>query len=78
VSQHGLPGGRIKGIQGGFGNAVAGGVRAPFGRNHGLVVRAGGEGSFFGNKYLWDSLLELPQLQLGYQWLVPQSWPTRH
>jgi hypothetical protein len=62
-----------KGIEGGLSNAVAGGVRAPFGRNHGLVVRGGGEGSFFGNKYLWDSLLELPQLQLGYQWLVPRS-----
>src|SRR5215203_2790697 len=52
--------GGAKGIEGGFGNAVAGGVRAPFGKNHGLVVRAGFEGSFFGNKYLWDSLLELP------------------
>lgn len=65
--------GGAHGIEGGFGNAVAGGVRAPFGRHHGLVVRGGGEGSFFGNKYLWNSLLELPQLQLGYQWLVPAS-----
>ena len=67
-----LGGGR-DGIQGGFGNAVAGGVRAPFGKHHGLIARGGAEGSFFGNRYLWDSLLELPQLQLGYQWLVPQS-----
>ena len=65
--------GGADGIEGGLSNAVAGGVRAPFGKNHGLVLRGGGEGSIFGNKYLWDSLLELPQLQLGYQWLVPGS-----
>lgn len=62
-----------KGIEGGLSNAVAGGVRLPFGRSHGVVLRGGAEGGFFGNKYLWDSLLELPQLQLGYQWLVPRS-----
>lgn len=61
------------GIEGGFGNAVAGGVRAPFGRNHGLLLRGGFEGSIFGNQYLWNSLLELPQFHLGYQWLVPGS-----
>lgn len=60
-------------IEGGFGNAVAGGARLPFGRTHGLVVRGGFEGGFFGNRYLWDSVFELPQLQLGYQWLVPGS-----
>lgn len=65
--------GGADGIEGGIANAVAGGVRAPFGKNHGLVLRGGGEASIFGNKYLWDSLLELPQLQLGYQWLVPGS-----
>ena len=62
-----------KGIEGGFSNAVAGGVRVPFGRSHGVVLRGGAEGTIFGNKYLWDSLLELPQLQVGYQWLVPRS-----
>ena len=61
------------GIEGGLGQAVAGGLRAPFGKNHGLVTRLGLEFGFFGNKYLWDSAIELPQLQLGYQWLVPRS-----
>jgi hypothetical protein len=61
------------GIEGGIGQAVAGGLRAPLGKNHGLVVRGGLEFGFFGNKYLWDSIVELPQLQLGYQWLVPRS-----
>lgn len=59
------------GVEGGIDNSVTGGVRAPFGKNHGLVVRGGFEGNFFGNKYLWDSRLELPEFQLGYQWLVP-------
>jgi hypothetical protein len=59
------------GLEGGIGNAVAGGVRAPFGKNHGLVVRGGGELTLFGNRYLWYSVFEIPQLQLGYQWLVP-------
>ncbi len=72
VNTFSLAGG-AKYIEGGFSNAVAGGVRLPFGRTHGLVLRGGGEGTIFGNKYLWDSLLELPQLQLGYQWLVPRS-----
>lgn len=62
-----------KSIQGGISNAVAGGVRAPVGKNHGVVLRGGIEGGIFGNKYLWNSHLELPQLQLGYQWLVPRS-----
>lgn len=60
-----------KGIEGGFENAVAGGVRVPVGLHHGLVVRGGVEFSIFGNRYLWNSLLELPQLHVGYQWLVP-------
>jgi hypothetical protein len=61
------------GVQGGLGNAVAGGVRLPFDTTHGLVLRGGIEASFFGNKVLWDSLLELPQLHVGYQWLVPHA-----
>jgi hypothetical protein len=64
-----------KGIQGGIDSAAAGGYRFGIGRAHGIVVRGGYEAGFFGNKYLWDSMLELPQVQLGYQWLglVPDS-----
>jgi hypothetical protein len=61
------------GVQGSFANAVAGGLRVPFDKTHGVVVRGGIEGSIFGNKFLWDSLIELPQFHLGYQWLVPGS-----
>lgn len=62
-----------KGVQGGFTSALSGGPRISLGRNDGIVVRAGAEASIFGNRYLWDSLLELPQVQVGYQWLVPHS-----
>ncbi len=61
------------GLEGGIGNAIAGGARLPFGKNHGLVIRGGGELTLFGNRYLWYSLLEIPQLHLGYQWLVPNE-----
>jgi hypothetical protein len=62
-----------KGIQGGFAGAMAGGARIPTGRDHGILLRAGLEGSIFGNKYLWDSLFEVPQVHVGYQWVVPGS-----
>lgn len=72
VSTGSLAGGP-NGIQGGLSSAVAGGVRLSLGKSHGAVVRGGAEGFFFGNRYLWDSFLEFPQLQVGYQWLVPGS-----
>jgi hypothetical protein len=62
-----------KGIQGGFDSALAGGYRIPIARTHGVMARVGAEGGIFGNKYLWDSMLEVPQLHLGYQWLVPDG-----
>jgi len=61
------------GFQGGLGTALAGGPRLSLGKNHGVFARGGIEGYFFGNRCLWDSLLEFPQGQLGYQWLVPRS-----
>jgi hypothetical protein len=57
------------GFQGGATNAVAVGLRAPVAKDHGPVVRAGGELAVFGNKYLWDSLVEIPQAHVGYQWM---------
>ena len=61
------------GIQGGISNAFSGGPRLNLGKDQGVFLRFGIEGAFFGNQYLWDSLLELPQLQLGWQWLVPHQ-----
>jgi hypothetical protein len=51
-----------------FGN-FAGGVRIPVGKHHGPVLRAGLVGYLRGNDAFYDSLLEVPQLQLGYQYL---------
>jgi len=59
------------GLQGGIDSAVAGGLRLPAGRTHGPVIRAGLQVALFGNKYLWDSMVEAPQFHLGYQWLIP-------
>lgn len=61
------------GVQGGLGTAVAGGPRLSLGKNHGLFARGGIDAFFFGNQYLWDSSIELPQAQAGYQWLVPKA-----
>lgn len=60
-----------KGLQGGIDSALAGGYRFSFDKNHGPVVRGGLHIALFGNKWLWDSMIELPQVHLGYQWLVP-------
>jgi hypothetical protein len=60
-----------KGLQGGINSALAGGYRFSFEKNHGPVVRGGVEIALFGNKWLWDSMIEIPQFHLGYQWLVP-------
>jgi alpha-1,2-mannosyltransferase len=59
----------FQGFQGGATNAVAVGLRLPAAKDHGPVVRAGGELAFFGNKYLWDSAVEIPQGHVGYQWM---------
>ncbi|MDB4947080.1 MAG: hypothetical protein JWP97_6614 [Labilithrix sp.] len=59
------------GVEGGLSNAFAGGLRLPITARQGIVLRGGIEGTFFGNKYLWDSQLELPQLHVAYQWLAP-------
>jgi hypothetical protein len=62
-----------KGLQGGLGTALAGGFRLPVHKTHGVVLRGGYDASFFGNKYVWSSMIELPQMQLGYQWLTPSK-----
>ncbi|MGC4065739.1 MAG: hypothetical protein QM784_14035 [Polyangiaceae bacterium] len=48
----------------------AGGVRIPIteSRRHGPVARLGMYGYLLGNDALYGSLLELPQLQVGYQY----------
>ena len=54
-----------KGLDGGLGNELSGGLAW-----HGFLARLGLDGTFYGNKYLWDSRLEIPQIQVGWQHLV--------
>lgn len=62
-------GGGGGGFEGALLGGLAGGVRVPFGRRHGPVVRAGFEGYLLGNDAFYSSLLELPQVQVGYQYM---------
>ncbi len=62
-------GGGGGGFEGALLGGLAGGVRVPFGRRHGPVVRAGFEGYLLGNDAFYSSLLELPQVQIGYQYM---------
>jgi len=63
-------GGGSAGFEGGLGGALGAGLRAPFGRDQGLVARLGLEGFLLGNDRFYASMLELPQGQLGYQLLT--------
>jgi len=63
-------GGGPRGIEGGIGAAMSGGLRLPAASPHSAFVRAGIEGALFGNLLAYHSILELPQLHAGYQYLV--------
>jgi hypothetical protein len=62
-------GGGTAGFEGGLETSGAVGVRASLGPNHGPLARLGIAGSLWGNSLLYSSMLELPQLQVGYQYL---------
>lgn len=64
-------GGGSLGFEGGLGANLAAGVRLPVGRYHGPFFRLGVRGYLLGNDKVYESLLEAPQLQLGYQLLRP-------
>jgi hypothetical protein len=66
-------GGGGAGFEGAIGGSIAGGLRVPFDDRQGLVVRIGFEGYVMGNKDLYASMLELPQGQLGYQYLAGRT-----
>lgn len=61
-------GGGTGGFEGGLGGSLAGGVRLPVGAEHGPVARLGAGGELLGNKNLYYSRIQLPMLELGYQY----------
>ncbi|MBI5536325.1 MAG: hypothetical protein HY898_26630 [Deltaproteobacteria bacterium] len=61
-------GGGARGFEGGIGADIAFGWRARVATHHGPLARLGMRGWLLGNNELYSSLLELPQLQAGYQW----------
>jgi hypothetical protein len=72
-STHGMHrlaiGGGGAGFEGTLQGGLAGGFRLPVGERHGPVVRAGIFGYLRGNDAFYASLIDLPQVQLGYQYL---------
>jgi hypothetical protein len=62
-------GGGGVGFEGALQGGLAGGFRIPVGERHGPVFRAGIFGYLRGNDAFYASLLDLPQLQLGYQYM---------
>jgi hypothetical protein len=72
-NSHGLHRVAIGGGGAGFEGTLVGnmtaGFRIPFGDRHGPVVRAGAFGYLRGNDAFYASLFELPELELGYQYL---------
>jgi hypothetical protein len=62
-------GGGGAGFEGTLQAGLAGGFRIPVGQKHGPVFRAGVFGYVRGNDAFYSSLLDLPQVQVGYQYL---------
>jgi hypothetical protein len=62
-------GGGGRGIDGGLGVDAAIGVRPLFGEHHGPIARLGIRAHYLYGQHFHTSLLELPQLQLGYSYL---------
>jgi hypothetical protein len=60
-------GGGAHGFRGGIQFAVSGGYRVRVGDTHGPFVRAGVDARTEGDPLLYQSLLELPQVHVGYQ-----------
>jgi hypothetical protein len=57
-------------FHGGFGFDLAGGYRFHVAETHGPFIRGGFEALIVGDALVYQSLLELPQAQLGYQYLA--------
>ncbi|RYE86769.1 MAG: hypothetical protein EOO75_15320 [Myxococcales bacterium] len=66
-------GGGNQGFEGALDLSSAGGVRLPVGENHGPFARLGMRGWLWGNQLLYSSLLEIPQGQVGYQYIEGET-----
>lgn len=62
-------GGGTGGVEGGIGLAYAMGIITQVADDHGPFGRIGGRAHLLGNDELYHSLVELPELQIGYQLL---------
>jgi hypothetical protein len=62
-------GGGSSGFEGGLALAFAVGARLPIHRAHGPFVRLGARGLVEGNGAFYDSALELPRTEVGWQYL---------
>jgi len=69
LSGSGGLGGGTGGFEGGLAANVAVGVRLPVSANHGPIARIGAGGELMGNKRLYFSRIQLPMLEVGYQYL---------
>ncbi|HEX6275712.1 MAG TPA: hypothetical protein VFZ53_21875 [Polyangiaceae bacterium] len=65
----GFIGGGSAGFEAGLGGELAFGLRIPFAKAHGPVVRIAVEGFIMGNDRFYASMLELPKGEFGYQLL---------
>ena len=76
-STHGMHrlaiGGGGAGLEGTLLGSLAGGFRLPLGERHGPVVRAGAFAYLRGNDAFYASLIDFPQVQLGYQYLYRRA-----
>ncbi|HMI89163.1 MAG TPA: hypothetical protein VK550_34025 [Polyangiaceae bacterium] len=66
-------GGGGAGFEGTLLGGVTGGFRLPVGERHGPVIRAGVLGYLRGNDAYYASLIDLPQVQVGYQYLYRRT-----
>lgn len=62
-------GGGGAGFEGTLLGSLTGGFRLPVGDRHGPVVRAGAFGYLRGNNAFYASLIDFPEVELGYQYL---------
>jgi hypothetical protein len=60
-------GGSRGGMEGGLGVDIGLGLTQELGRGHGPFSRLGGRGFLLGHPVFYASMIELPQIQLGYQ-----------